>query len=117
GPGDCLPALRRRWLERGKKLPNAFREFPLLHDQADDQVTVRLKIIKMSRMKVDALVRQQINREIIIWASRRNAKHGIPTAFDLQSAARFFLQQLAIQFRYVAANSRHYLLLEAQPLL
>ena len=61
---------------------DSLRKFLRRRDQARDQKSLARKIVKVPRMDIDTLPRQQFDREILVGLGRRYAKNGIPAALD-----------------------------------
>ncbi len=67
-------------------------------NQADDQIAVSGKVIKVARMHEHCDLTQQIDREVFVGLSRWHSKDNIPTALDIKSLTGFLVGELAIQF-------------------
>jgi len=94
-----------------------FAEILLRCDQADDQVSVTGKIIEVSRVKVNVVFFQQVNRKLFIGPRCRNSENGVPPAFYFQPGYLLGLRQLNIQVGKILADTIHELLLEPRTLL
>src|SRR6266849_8073387 len=89
----------------------------LWSNQAHNPIPILSEVIEVVGMDVDALGRQQLDSKVFVRARRRHAKHGIPTAFQSQTAAGFLPGQLAVELRQISAHAGHQLLLKVMSLV
>ena len=68
-------------------------------------MTFTSKVVEVSGMNDDTHLAQEIDRQIFVGSSYRDAHHDVPSAFNLQPRARGTACELGIEFRKIHAQT------------
>ena len=104
-------------LEDREHALNSFCKIRRRRDEAHHQVAIRFEIVEMPWVYIYLSIFKQIDCEIFIRARCGHAKHRIPTAFELQSAAGFVRRELRIEPFEIVLHAILNLPLDSVPLL